>query len=56
MRKYYQPLDLTVNEYVKRYGNQILKQFDKGDNIDIVDVKILLTTLDLLHVQWFVNF
>ena len=65
MRKYYQPLHLTVNEYVKRflknkfstwYGNQILKQLDKDDNIDTVDVKILLTTLDLSHVQWVVNF
>ena len=49
MTKYYQPLDLTVNGYVKRlmkrkfnewYSNQITDQLDRGVSLEDVDVNL----------------
>ena len=38
------------------YGKQILKQLNEDVNIDAVDVKLHLTILKPLHVQWVVDF
>eukprot|EP00794_Sanderia_malayensis_P013334 gene13334-14712_t len=63
MTKYYQPLDLTVNGYAKRftknkfnewYAQQITKQLQEGNKLENVDVKLRLSTLKPLHAGWLV--
>ena len=62
MTKYYQPLDLTVNGYAKRfliiffnewYAQQFKKQLDDGVNLEDIRVKLQLTTI---HAAWIVDF
>eukprot|EP00794_Sanderia_malayensis_P006691 gene6691-7447_t len=63
MTKYYQPLDLTVNGYAKRftknkfnewYAQQITRQLQEGNKLENVDVKLRLSTLKPLHAGWLV--
>ena len=58
MTKYYQPLDLTVNGYAKRfmknkfiewYAQQFKKQLDDGVNLEDIRVKLQLTTIMPIH-------
>ena len=65
MTKFYQPLDLTVNGYAKRffkskfsawYADQISKQLNEGVKIEEADAKFRLTTMKPLHAQWVVDF
>ena len=65
MTKYYQPLDLTVNGYAKRflkkkinewYAQQFKKQLDDGVNLEDIRVKLQLTTIEPIHAAWIVNF
>ena len=64
MTKFYQPLDLTVNGYAKRfmarkfndwYTQQVSARLDKGIAIDEIDIKLLLSLLKLLHAEWLVD-
>ena len=57
----FQPLDLTVNGYAKKYckkkfnewyNDQIFQQLDEGKDLEEIDVKVQLTTLKLLHAKW----
>ena len=63
--KYYQPLDLTVNGYAKKfmswkfsgwYTQQISLQLEKGVPIDEIDVKLRLSLIKSLHVEWMTHF
>ena len=65
MTKFYQPLDLTVNGYEKRfmaqkfndwYTQQVSAQLDKGIAIDEIDIKLRLSLLKPLHAEWLVDF
>ena len=57
----YQPLDLTVNGYDKKfskkkfnewYANQVIQQLDEGKNLYEIEIKLRLSMLKLLHKQW----
>jgi len=61
MTDIYQPLDLTVNRSAKAffkkkfthwYSEQIQNEFDKGKDIDEIEVKLSLTVLKPLHAAW----
>ena len=65
MTKYYQPLDLTVNGYSKRflknkfnewYSFQVSKQLAEGVMLENVQVKLNLTILKPIHAGWLVEF
>ena len=65
MTKYYQPLDLTVNGYAKKfmsrkfsgwYTQQISLQLEKGVPIDEIDVKLRLLLIKPLHAEWMTHF
>ena len=65
MTKYYQPLDLTVNGYSKRflknkfnewYSFQVSKQLAEGVMLENVQVKLNLTILKPIHAGWLVDF
>ena len=65
MTKYYQPLDLTVNGYAKKfmsqkfsswYTHQISLQLEKGVPIDEIDVKLRLSLIKPLHAEWITQF
>ena len=62
--KFYQPLDLTVNGYAKRfmarkfndwYTEQISSQLDKGTPVDEIDIKLRLSLMKPLHAGWTVD-
>lgn len=64
MTKFYQPLDLTVNGYAKRftktkftewYSKQIGKQMQEGKKLEDVDIPLRLSMLKPLHAQWLVE-
>ena len=65
MTRFYQPLDLPVNGYAKKFmsrkfnswcTDQINLPLDKGDPIDKVDVKLRLSLMKPLHAEWITNF
>ena len=65
MTKYYQPLDLTVNGYSKRflknkfnewYSMQVSKQLADGVMLEDVQIKLRLSHLKPLHAEWLVDF
>lgn len=65
MTKYYQPLDLTVNGYCKRYlkrrfsewySSQVAKQLAANVALEDVKVKLQLTTLKPLQAGWIIDF
>ena len=64
MTKFYQPLDLTVNGFAKRfmarkfndwYTEQVSAQLDKGIAIDDIDIKLRLSLVKPLHASWLVD-
>ena len=61
MTKFYQPLDLTVNGFAKRFmarkfndwhTDQVSSQLDKGVPIAEIDIKLRLSLLKPLHADW----
>ena len=65
MIKYYQPLDLTVNGYAKRYfknkfnewySQQVSSQLARGINLENIDVKLKLSLIKSIHAVWVVDF
>ena len=61
MTHLYQPLELTVNGYDKKfskkkfnewYANQVIQQLDEGKNLYEIEIKLRLSMLKLLHKQW----
>ena len=65
MTHFYQPLDLTVNGYAKKfmsrkfnswYTDQISLQLEKGVPIDEIDIKLHLSLMKPLHAEWITNF
>ena len=65
MTKFYQPLDLMVNGFAKRfikskfnewYSGQVKAQLDDGISIDEVQVGLQLTKLKTVHAGWLVEF
>ena len=65
MTCFYEPLDVTVNGYCKKflkkkftnwYAGHLSKQPEKGIKLDEADVKLLLSTLKPLHAGWLVDF
>ena len=65
MTKFYQPLDLTVNGYAKRflkrkfnewYPGQVKAQLDNGVSLDDIHVGLQLTKLRPVHAGWIVEF
>ena len=61
MTSIFQPFDLTVNGYAKKfckkkfnewYTDQIFQQLDEGKDLKEIDVKLQLTTLKPLHAKW----
>ena len=65
MTKYYQPLDLTVNGYAKKfmsrkfsgwYTQKISLQLEKGVPIDEIDVKLRLSLIKPLRAEWMTHF
>ena len=64
MTKFYQPLDLTVNGYAKKfmarkfndwYTGQVSAQLEKGVPIEEIDIKLQLSLLKPLHAGWMVD-
>ena len=65
MTKYYQPLDLTVNGYCKKflkqkfsewYSTEVSKQLANKVALEDVEIKLRLTTLKPLHADWIIEF
>ena len=65
LTKYYQPLDLTVIGYPKRYlkrkfiewySGQVKSQLDKNISIEDIQVGLQLTKLKPIHAGWLVEF
>lgn len=65
MKKFYQPLDLTVNGFCKKllkgkfsdwYSSQISKQLASNILLGDVKVKLQLTTLKPLQAGWIIDF
>ena len=65
MTKFYQPLDLTVNGYAKRflkrkfnewYSGQVKAQLDNDVSLDGIQVGLQLTKLKPVHAGWIVQF
>ena len=65
MTKYYQPLELTVNDYAKRYlkrkfiewySGQVKSQLEKNISIEDIQVGLQLTKLKPIHAGWLVEF
>ena len=65
MTKYYQPLDLTVNGYAKRYfknkfnewySQQVSSQLARGINLENIEVKLKLSLIKPIHAAWVVDF
>ena len=65
MTRFYQPLDLTVNGYAKKfmsrkfnswYTDQISLQLEKGVPIDEIDIKLHQSLMKPLHAEWITNF
>ena len=61
MTSIFQPLDLTVNGYDKKYckkkfnewyTDQIFQQLNEGKDLEEIDVKLQLTALKPLHAKW----
>ena len=64
-KKLYQPLNLTVNGFAKRfmgnncsnwYTDQVSAQFHNGVPVDEIDVKLHLSHLKPLNVEWVRDF
>ena len=64
MTKYYQPLDLMVNEYAKKFlakhfnewnTAQISKQFKNGKALDEIDVKLRFSVIKHLDTEWLMS-
>ena len=62
--KFYQPLDLTVNGYAKRYTKdkfnkwytgQVTRLLNDGKQIENVDIPLCLSTLKPIHAEWMVS-
>ena len=65
MTKYYQPLDLAVIEYAKRfleskfiewYSSQVRTYLDNGVSIDNIEVGLQLSKIKPIHAGWLVEF
>ena len=65
MTKYYQPLDLTVNGYCKKflkrkfthwYASQVSKQLANKVPADEIQVKLQLSTMKPLQAGWVIDF
>ena len=65
MTKFYQPLDLTVNGFAKRfmgrkfndwYTSQVSAQLDKEIPIEEIDIKFRISLLKPLHAEWVTDF
>ena len=64
MTNHLQPLDLTVNSYVKRfmrvkfnswYSSQLRRQLDEGKQLQDIDAPLRLSILKLFHAEWLVD-
>ena len=64
MTDVFQPLDLTVNKWVKSkvtfrfnawFRNSLNKELDDGKALDEINRKILLTTMKPLHAGWSID-
>ena len=64
MTHIFQPLDLTVNSWAKKfmkekyaiwYASHIIAGLEKGLAVDEIDVKTPLTTMKTLHAKWIMN-
>ena len=64
MTKYFQPLDLTINDVSKtflkeRFGNwyarEVTRQLDSGAGVYVVDVKLRLSVLKPIHARWIIS-
>ena len=64
LTKYYQPLDLTVNGYAKRflksksaewYSSQVRAYLDNGVSIDDIEVGSQLSKIKPIHAGWLVE-
>ena len=65
MTKFYQPLDLTVNGYTRKfmarkfncwYTDQISLRLEKGIPVDEIDIKLRLSLMKPLHAEWIADF
>ena len=65
MTHIFQPLDLTVNGYCKRfmknkfaewYSKQVSIELENGKELADIDIKFRLTTLKPLHASWIAEF
>ena len=58
MKNFLQPLDLTVNGYVKKfiwYSLQTGNQLDVGKQLQDIDVSLRLSLLKPCHAEWLVE-
>ena len=64
MTDVYQPLDLTVNKWVKQkmtskfnawYRDTLNNELDAGKTLDEINIKFLLTTMKPLHANWLID-
>ena len=65
MTKYYQPLDLTVNRYAKRYFKKKFNEWYSQQvsippalwiNLENIEVKLKLSLIEPIHAAWVVDF
>ena len=65
MTKYYQPLDLTVNGYAKRFlkskftewcSSRVRAYLDNGVSINNIEVRLQLNKIKPIHAGWLVKF
>ena len=64
MTNHFQPLDLTVNGFVKRfmrakfnswYSSQLRRQLDEGKQLQDIDVLLRVSILKPFHAEWLVD-
>ena len=61
MTHIFQPLDLSVNAFAKKftkdkfnkwYTDQVIRQMDQGKDVQEINIKLRLSILKPLHAQW----
>ena len=64
MSDFFQPIDLTVNKWVKSkvtskfnawFRNSLNKELDDEKALDEINIKFLLTTMKPLHAGWLID-
>ena len=64
MTHIFQPLDLTINKWVKEffkkkfnewYASRLREELEKGKSLDEIEIKFTLTELKPIHANWLIE-